>query len=148
MCVLKMSIVWFNILNWNKMSILSAILIELDSTNMEKVLIKSYVRNQNYDESTCGLEARFDRRMMTWSTKRYFLIRTLDLLRIFCWLTCKKINIILGCKVSMNRIACFLWVIRRESSIGRFKVKLYSRIYICICYSCLKVLGWHQKASS
>ena len=47
------------------MSLLSAILIELDSTNMEKVLIKSYVRNQNYDESTCGLEARFDRRMMT-----------------------------------------------------------------------------------
>ena len=72
------------------MSILSALLIELEYRNKEKVLIKSYVRYQNYDESTCGLKARFDRRMTTWSSKRYFLIRASDLCVSFVDLPVRK----------------------------------------------------------
>ena len=81
-----------NILNWSKISILSALLIESKCTNKEKVLIRKL----------CSLSklrwkyAWF--KNSVWSTyddmkhQKIFPYQNIKSLRIFCWLTCKKIN--------------------------------------------------------
>ena len=82
----------FNILNWSKISILSALLIESKCTNKEKVLIRKL----------CSLSKLRWKYMWfknsVWSTcddtkhQKVFPYQNIESLRIFCWLTCKKIN--------------------------------------------------------
>ena len=81
-----------NILNWSKMSKLSALLIESKCTNKEKVLIRKL----------CSLSKLRWKYMWfknsVWSTyddmkhQKIFPYQNIKSLRIFCWLTCKKID--------------------------------------------------------